>query len=109
MFRVQHSLRYSIPIMGAAAFSMFNSGVAHAQQEDVTQAFSPKEFRSFPIRKVTTLSHNTKAVEVALPSSDHHMVWCIHFLETENTTSFSHHRHFRRVCKQLDSLWSRDL
>ena len=76
MFRVQ-SLRYTVPIIMGGALSMSsNSNVAHAaaQSEDKNQAFSPKEFRSFPIRKVTTLSYNTKAFEVALPSPEHHMV-----------------------------------
>ena len=35
------------------------------------KAFSPNEFRSFPVTKITTLSHNTKAFEVALPTAEH--------------------------------------
>ena len=35
------------------------------------QSFSPKEFRSFPITKITQLSHDTKAYEIALPSPSH--------------------------------------
>ena len=35
------------------------------------KAFSPSEFRSFPVTKITTLSHNTKAFECALPSPAH--------------------------------------
>lgn len=37
------------------------------------KAFSPKEFRAFPIRRVETISPNTKRFELALPSKDHEM------------------------------------
>lgn len=39
-------------------------------EEDKKIAFSPKEFRSFTIRGIKQLSPNTKAYNIALPSSD---------------------------------------
>jgi hypothetical protein len=33
-----------------------------------------QEFRSFPVRKVTNLSHNTKAIDIGLPSPKHETV-----------------------------------
>eukprot|EP01041_Mallomonas_annulata_P012625 gene12625-26580_t len=39
--------------------------------DDGLQSLSPKEFKSFPISKITALSHDTKAYEVSLPSTSH--------------------------------------
>jgi cytochrome-b5 reductase len=36
-------------------------------------AFSPKEFRSFKISKITTISPNTKTFEILLPTANHEM------------------------------------
>jgi cytochrome-b5 reductase len=35
------------------------------------QAFSPKEFKTFPIKNIKQLSHNTKLYEIQLPSDQH--------------------------------------
>ncbi len=77
MFRVS-SLRCLLPILmgGGISLSSANStSVAHSDADAKEIAFSSNEFRSFPIRKVTTLSHNTKSFEVALPTPEHQMVF----------------------------------
>ena len=38
---------------------------------DEIVSFSPKEFRAFPITKITKISPDTKAYEIALPSANH--------------------------------------
>lgn len=79
MFRVS-SFR-SLPILmggGISLSSAKSTSVAHSDAEAQEMAFSSKEFRSFPIRKVTTLSHNTKSFEVALPTPEHQMVFTIY-------------------------------
>lgn len=49
--------------------------VAHAEGEgDKKVAFSPKEFRAFPVRKIQSISPNTKVIELALPTPEHEMV-----------------------------------
>lgn len=49
-------------------FVYYNS--AQCQEHDL-KAFSPKEFRSYPVSKITALSHNVKAYEIALPTKEH--------------------------------------
>ena len=85
MFRSVQSLRYALPVMGAAfasssLCSTTQSTVHCDPAEDNAHAFSQKEFRPFTVRKVTTLSHNTKALLIDLPSKDHQMVSSLCFV-----------------------------
>lgn len=58
----------------AMVFSgLMASSTAALCEEKNLKAFSPKDFQSYPIRKVTQLSPNTKAIELALPSAQHEM------------------------------------
>ena len=61
---------FSVAIAAASNHPNSPQFVSNSLCEDL-KAFSPAEFRSFPVTKITTLSHNTKAFEVALPSSEH--------------------------------------
>ncbi|TDH72930.1 hypothetical protein CCR75_008689 [Bremia lactucae] len=54
-----------------AALSVPSSAVQCEEKSKV--ALSPKEFRSFTLRRVETLNHNTKRITFALPSLDHVM------------------------------------
>jgi cytochrome-b5 reductase len=47
-----------------------NNPVASTLCDDL-KSFSPSEFRSYPVTKITQLSHNTKAFVCALPSPEH--------------------------------------
>eukprot|EP01031_Cornospumella_fuschlensis_P040973 gene40973-49980_t len=50
-----------------------NVGSAGESDSKSLKAFSPNEFRSFPISRVERVSPNTKLIELALPSPDHEM------------------------------------
>ena len=56
--------------MGVLAKSAFCDSAAAGNSKI---SFSPKEFRSFPIEKVTTVNYNTKILRCKLPSNDHVM------------------------------------
>ncbi|KAE9051346.1 hypothetical protein PR001_g1547 [Phytophthora rubi] len=67
--------RGALVAAGMAAFAAF-SGSSAAQCEETQQpkvALSAKEFRSFTVRKVEDVTHNTKRVTFDLPSPDHEM------------------------------------
>lgn len=63
-------------LLSLASFSITISAMdfntCSADNEGIP-AFSPKEFRSFPIKAIHDLSHNTRAYEIALPSDQHVM------------------------------------
>ena len=46
-----------------------------------------QEFRSYPVTKITTLSHNVKAYEISLPSPEHETV-CVIYV-TANLVQFN--------------------
>jgi cytochrome-b5 reductase len=58
---------FAAAAVAAAAASSASNNPASAD----LKAFSPDEFRKFPVTRITTLSHNTKAIECALPSPAH--------------------------------------
>ncbi|KAI9923074.1 hypothetical protein PsorP6_000255 [Peronosclerospora sorghi] len=50
------------------------SSYAHCEETKQPKvALSPKEFRSFTVRKVESLNHNTKRITFDLPTSEHEM------------------------------------
>ncbi|CAH0476694.1 unnamed protein product [Peronospora belbahrii] len=60
---------------GLAAFTSYASS-SFVQCEETLQskvALDPKEFRSFPVRKVERINHNTKRVTFDLPTAEHEM------------------------------------
>ncbi|ETN18365.1 hypothetical protein PPTG_03992, partial [Phytophthora nicotianae INRA-310] len=67
--------RSALVMAGMAAFTAFSSSPsAHCEEEQQPKvALSPKEFRSFTVRKVETVNHNTKRVTFALPTPEHEM------------------------------------
>ena len=52
------------------------------------QHFCMQEFRSYPVTKITTLSHNVKAYEISLPSPDHETVCPIHLFVYPTKNSY---------------------
>eukprot|EP00644_Phytophthora_capsici_P001005 jgi/Phyca11/509270/fgenesh2_kg.PHYCAscaffold_43_\ len=67
--------RGALVTAGMAAFAAFSAS-SSTQCEESTQpktALSPKEFRSFTVRKVEAVNHNTKRVTFALPTPEHEM------------------------------------
>jgi hypothetical protein len=59
-----------------ALFTLFSSTqLTNASCENLV-AFSPKEFKAFPIVEITNISHNTKKFRIELPSQEHGTV-CI--------------------------------
>ncbi|OWZ18324.1 NADH-cytochrome b5 reductase [Phytophthora megakarya] len=64
--------RGALVTAGMAAFAAFSSSTAHCE-ETPNVALSPKEFRSFTVRKVEDVNHNTKRVTFALPTDEHEM------------------------------------
>jgi hypothetical protein len=48
-------------------------GTCSSDSCDGIAAFSPKEFRAFPVKRITNISHNTKAYEIEFPSAEHVM------------------------------------
>jgi len=64
-------LRVASVGIAVSALSLFSSRTVHA--EDGKKAFNPKSFVSFPIKKITNLSPNTKAYDIALPEKDSEM------------------------------------
>ncbi|KAL4110828.1 hypothetical protein PRIC1_002513 [Phytophthora ramorum] len=71
--RAQFLSQATLVAAGMAAFAAF-SGTSAAQCEETPKvALSPKEFRSFTVRKVEDVNHNTKRVTFALPSAEHEM------------------------------------
>ncbi|KAG6968352.1 hypothetical protein JG688_00005860 [Phytophthora aleatoria] len=68
--------RGALMTAGMAAFAAFSCSSSSAHCEEAQQpkvALSPKEFRSFTVRKVETVNHNTKRVTFALPTPEHEM------------------------------------
>jgi len=65
----------SLAALSLAAYGSFSdrSFVSGCSSGEPLVAFSPKEFRKFPITKVEDVSHNTKLFVCALPSKDHEM------------------------------------
>jgi cytochrome-b5 reductase len=64
----------SLAALSVAAFSSVNYSVSSCSTEgNSLAAFSPKEFKPFPITKVVDISPNTKKITCALPSKDHEM------------------------------------
>ncbi|TMW66424.1 hypothetical protein Poli38472_004189 [Pythium oligandrum] len=61
-------------MMGLASFAVVGSAsFSAAQCEEKKTALSAKEFRAFKVRKVETLSHNTKRITFDLPGDDYEM------------------------------------
>ncbi|CAM9740838.1 unnamed protein product [Ectocarpus sp. 6 AP-2014] len=65
---------------GAAALfhntssSSFRSTAAMAEATDSSKtAFSPKEFRDFPLREIEEMTHNVRRFRIGLPSEEHVM------------------------------------
>ncbi|KAL7686572.1 putative phthalate dioxygenase reductase, NADH:cytochrome b5 reductase [Plasmopara halstedii] len=61
---------------GMAALASLSVASSSTQCEELKEpkvALSPKEYRSFTVRKVETVNHNTKRITFALPSPDHEM------------------------------------
>ena len=52
--------------------SLYSVAATTSYSEDYN-SFSPKEFRNFPITKITQISPNTKQIECKLPSAQHVM------------------------------------
>ncbi len=52
--------------------SLYSVAATTSYSEDYN-SFSPKEFRNFPITKITQISPNTKQIECKLPSPQHVM------------------------------------
>uniref|UniRef100_M4BN66 NADH-cytochrome b5 reductase n=1 Tax=Hyaloperonospora arabidopsidis (strain Emoy2) TaxID=559515 RepID=M4BN66_HYAAE len=50
-----------------------SSSVLCEEEHQPQVALSPKEFRSFTVRKVETVNHNTKRVTLELPTPEHEM------------------------------------
>jgi hypothetical protein len=73
MFSV-HSWRFALPVIMGSALTTSHATAQCETADDKGHSFSPQEFRSFTVRKVTTLSHNAKSILVDLPSKDHRMV-----------------------------------
>lgn len=63
--------------MTASRFAVCSAGLYQLSSvincDDEKAAFSPKEFRSFKIREIKTLSHNTKQFVCELPTPEHQM------------------------------------
>ncbi|RLN63193.1 hypothetical protein BBJ29_006057 [Phytophthora kernoviae] len=64
--------RGALVTAGMAAFASFSSSPAMCEEQPKV-ALSPKEFRSFTVRKVEDVNHNTKRVTFDLPSPDYEM------------------------------------
>ncbi|KAG7401835.1 NADH-cytochrome b5 reductase [Phytophthora boehmeriae] len=64
--------RGALVTAGMAAFASFSSSPAMCEEQPKV-ALSPKEFRSFTVRKVEDVNHNTKRVTFDLPSPEHEM------------------------------------
>ncbi len=62
--------------LSAISFSQlsYNSNAPPSSHGGNKIAFSPTEFRSFPIKKITSISHDTKVFDIALPTPDSEMV-----------------------------------
>ncbi|KAJ0410112.1 hypothetical protein ATCC90586_001597 [Pythium insidiosum] len=65
----------SAAALGLASFAVLSgASVASCNKKDEElTALSPREFRAFTVRKVETLSHNTKRITFDLPSEAHEM------------------------------------
>ncbi|KAF4323266.1 hypothetical protein BBO99_00001546 [Phytophthora kernoviae] len=64
--------RGALVTAGMAAFASFSSSPTMCEEQPKV-ALSPKEFRSFTVRKVEDVNHNTKRVTFDLPSPDYEM------------------------------------
>lgn len=79
MTRAHLTSNFTLAALGLAsvsAFSAYSSSSSAAQCEGGDEkkvALSPKEFRSFTVRKVDDVTHNTKRIVFDLPSADHEM------------------------------------
>ncbi|RYY79199.1 hypothetical protein EON63_17360 [archaeon] len=58
----------------SASCSEEQAQAVEAKESHSLRAFSPKEFRSFPISRIERIAPNTKLIELALPSPQHEMV-----------------------------------
>ncbi|KAG6574353.1 NADH-cytochrome b5 reductase [Phytophthora cinnamomi] len=65
--------RGALVTAGMAALAAFSGSSAAQCEEAPKVALSPKEFRSFTVRKVEDVNHNTKRVTFDLPTPDHEM------------------------------------
>ncbi|GAB9464251.1 Nadh-cytochrome b5 reductase [Globisporangium polare] len=75
--RAQLTSHFTLAALGLASvsvFSAYSSSSSMAQcEEEKKVALSPKAFRSFTVRKVEDVTHNTKRIVFDLPSADHEM------------------------------------
>lgn len=58
---------------GIVTAAIYLSNMRYISAEDKI-ALSNKEFRSFPVKKITTLTPNTRSYEIELPSAEHVLV-----------------------------------
>jgi cytochrome-b5 reductase len=72
--RAQLTSRATLAALGLASISVFSSALTSAQcEEEKKVALSRSEFRSFTVRRVENVTHNTKRIVFDLPSDDHEM------------------------------------
>lgn len=74
--RAQLTSNMTLAALGLAsvsAFSAYSSSSAQCEGDEKKVALSPREFRSFTVRKVDDVTHNTKRIVFDLPSADHEM------------------------------------
>ncbi len=81
MFSSSLKRTQSVVLKGLCAGVVLHSTQKSAHADGNNVALSPKEFKSFKISKITTLSHNTKAFEVALPSKHDQTVNFFDFID----------------------------
>ncbi|CAM9677410.1 unnamed protein product [Discosporangium mesarthrocarpum] len=68
-FRSPTSYSGLVACSAVAAFC----GTSAAMAEESKKAFSPKEFREFPIQEIESLTHNVRRFRMGLPSPEHEM------------------------------------
>uniref|UniRef100_K3WYP0 NADH-cytochrome b5 reductase n=1 Tax=Globisporangium ultimum (strain ATCC 200006 / CBS 805.95 / DAOM BR144) TaxID=431595 RepID=K3WYP0_GLOUD len=77
MTRAQLTSRATLAALGlaslSAASSFSSSARCDAAKDDAKVALSSREFRTFTVRKVDSVTHNTKRIVFDLPSEDHEM------------------------------------
>lgn len=64
------------PALALAAFAAGQAARAEGKDEDlfiVKSALNPKEFVSFPVVAVESVSHNTKRIRFGLPTKHHEL------------------------------------
>ena len=68
------NIKNAVIVSSLASMSVLARSALCETVADTSKAsFSPKEFRPFPVEKVTTVNHNTKLIRCKLPSQDHVM------------------------------------